>query len=144
MTKKAFLPLLLALGVGAFGQSSPGLPASGGATAASSTWTRYPQAHFVSGRVTVEEGTGIPWPAAIQTVCNGHGRTVGYTDRNGNFTVQLDGDKQFSGPDASSPSGSDPGNSFSIAQTCELQAELAGFVSDKVNLAASASDALVG
>src|SRR5690242_16169502 len=42
-----------------------------------------PQPIFISGRVTMEDGTAPPETAVIQTVCNGVPHSEGYTDAKG-------------------------------------------------------------
>jgi tetratricopeptide (TPR) repeat protein len=48
-----------------------------------------PQPVFVSGRVTLEDGTPPPEPVVIETVCNGMPHGEGYTDTKGYFGLEL-------------------------------------------------------
>ena len=48
-----------------------------------------PQPIFISGRVTMEDGTPIPEPVTIETVCNGQPHGEGYSDAKGYFGIEL-------------------------------------------------------
>jgi tetratricopeptide (TPR) repeat protein len=95
---------------------------------------------FISGKVALDDGTELSEPAAIQTICRGDRHTQTYTDRKGSFTFQL-GDPTPSGEGDLS----DAGNPMATRATsqrdqrnwreCEIQAVLAGFSSEVVELA---------
>ena len=109
---------------------------------------------YISGKVTLDDGTPPPESVVMQMVCNASPRSVGYTDSKGRFSIDL-GNRNNSAifADASqSGSGSfggggfgntnSPGQSQSTGRGgsettfmgCDLQASLPGFRSDSVNL----------
>jgi len=105
---------------------------------------------FLSGKVTLEDGTPPPEPAVIERVCNGTVRPEGYTDSKGRFSFQLGQNAQFM-PDASwggdssfGGAGSRPGSAGGFGSSsgiserdlagCEIRASLAGYLSDVVPL----------
>jgi tetratricopeptide (TPR) repeat protein len=94
---------------------------------------------FISGKVTLDDGTDLAEPAAIQTICRGQRHTMTYTDRRGSFSFQF-GDPNPSGSaDMSDASSSMMTARASLQQSrdwqdCEVQAVLAGFSSDPVEL----------
>lgn len=92
-------------------------------------------AAFVSGKVAIDDGTELTDPAAIQMVCHGHRYTTGYTDRKGSFSFQL--------ADPTSADVSDASSTLSTSAStrdernwrdCEVQAVLAGFSSELLEL----------
>jgi hypothetical protein len=94
---------------------------------------------FVAGKVVLDDGTELTEPATIQTICRGQKRTETYSDTHGGFSFQLgDGNTSTAAAvsDASSSNFGTPG----IAQPrreprdCQLQAVLAGFTSQAVEL----------
>jgi tetratricopeptide (TPR) repeat protein len=97
---------------------------------------------FLSGKVIVDDGAVLTDPAAIQTVCRGNTRTVGYTDRKGTFSIELDpnssatlagvGDVTDTGPTMQN----DYGGTFQMRdfRDCQVQAVLPGFTSQVVDL----------
>lgn len=101
---------------------------------------------FLTGKVVMEDGTPPPDPVAIQIICRVTPRTVAYTDRKGNFSVDLNDRNNDMYADASEPSRafSSPtrgsGQERSICPgdpnltAASLQVELAGFSSDVINL----------
>jgi tetratricopeptide (TPR) repeat protein len=112
---------------------------------------------FLSGKVTLEDGSPPPEPVVIERVCNGVHRPEGYTDSKGRFSIQL-GQNAGMMQDASVSSsadvfdrggfGNDPrgaaggglgvpgrgGVSERDLMGCELRANLPGFQSQIVNL----------
>jgi tetratricopeptide (TPR) repeat protein len=99
---------------------------------------------FLSGKVTLDDGTQLTEAAAIQTICKGRRRTEAYTDSHGNFSFQLGGRAPANGAgveDAStSPFDAMPTqNTQQTWQDCELQAVLPGFSSELVELSARMS-----
>jgi len=130
------------LGVGQVG-NSPNSP-MGTQTGDSSTSRPF----FLSGRVSIDDGSPPPIYIAIQRVCSGNPRTVAYTDSKGHFSFQW-GDTAGIVPDASEE-GNQIGPSGRITNTsgmerlnshmgtptmgCELRASAAGFRSDRVDL----------
>src|SRR5690349_14555794 len=51
--------------------------------------TSLPQPMFISGRVTLEDGSAPPEPVIIETVCSGMPHGEGYTDPKGYFGIEL-------------------------------------------------------
>jgi tetratricopeptide (TPR) repeat protein len=97
-------------------------------------------ASFISGKVALDDGTEPPEPVAIQTVCRGNRRTRTYTDRHGNFTFQLGNTGPGSGGEMNDASNATINQGMSRGEQrnwrdCQLQAVLAGFSSDLVELA---------
>jgi tetratricopeptide (TPR) repeat protein len=100
---------------------------------------------FISGKVAIDDGTDLSEPAAIQTVCHGQHHTMTYTDRHGGFSFQF-GDPSPSGSaDLSDASSSilTPRTSLQQSrnwQDCEIQAVLAGFSSQPIELSSRMSN----
>jgi Tetratricopeptide repeat len=106
------------------GSLPTGSPASAGADG-----NAVPSTVFLTGKVVVAESMPLPQPAAIQLNCEGHVHTEGYTDAKGYFTFQVSSGRKSYATDvgqAASTSGSLP--------FCELQADLPGFMSQRVQL----------
>lgn len=153
-TWRGGLFLLVLLTVSAFGQRNSG---GGEPRGGSTTTTGLPQpshgiapgnptaAIFISGKVTLDDGTELSEPAAIQTICRGQRHTMAYTDRRGSFSFQF-GDPNPSGSaDMSDASSSIMTSHASVQQSrdwqdCEVQAVLAGFTSDTVELTSRMSN----
>jgi tetratricopeptide (TPR) repeat protein len=97
-----------------------------------------PSGIFVSGKVVLDDGTELTEPAIIQTICRGRKHSETYSDTHGGFSFRL-GDSTQSAvasiSDASSANVNRAGmQSSSDYQDCQLQAELAGFSSQAVEL----------
>jgi tetratricopeptide (TPR) repeat protein len=145
-------------GIGTGPSTGPSTRTPSNPTSTPSTAPNIPTPIFLSGKVMMADGSPLPPGIAIQRICQGTPRTVGYTDSRGNFSFQWD---DYAGitPDASEPGsfGGSPGlsattaggsqvmNRTSTAATspgglggsigaCELRASLAGYTSDTVNL----------
>ena len=99
---------------------------------------------YLSGKVVMEDGTPPPDPVAIQIVCRSNPRTVAYTDRKGNFSVDVndrngqvfaDASEQSAGV-SSMTRGTErsicPGEPNLMGTT--LQADLPGFRSDVLTM----------
>jgi len=141
MTNKGlFLPVLffLAMSASAVAQAWP--PAQGTATVAGLGVSPYdknnPKSLFLTGRVVVEEGMPLPQPAAVQSSCNGTLHTEGYTDSRGYFTFEMTGARNSLGSQ-----GSETPSLSGNLPACELQADLPGFISEKVDLAGASDSA---
>ncbi|HEV3115955.1 MAG TPA: tetratricopeptide repeat protein, partial [Gemmataceae bacterium] len=114
-----------------------------------------PQPLFVSGRVTLEDGTAPPEPVVIETVCNGAPHGEGYTDGKGYFGIELGSRNNSMIQDASefnsvsgmnaplmpSPAGTAPTGGLGSSDAterkymgCDLQARLGGYRSQQVSL----------
>lgn len=97
---------------------------------------------FLSGDVVVDDGSALTDSVTIQTICRGKRRTVTHTDSHGHFFFQLRGGFAASdNPDyeVDADSGSKlPGRRSDTRnlQDCDLQASLAGFTSDVVQIGA--------
>ena len=102
MTTQFFLRCLIgtALGTGVFGQGlkPPGGAAGGGRTSVPSNaqpnsgvttpdFSQHP--FFLSGKVTMEDGTAPTDSVTIQLVCHGSPRSIGHTDSKGGFSIDL-------------------------------------------------------
>lgn len=94
---------------------------------------------FLSGKVVLSDGTTPGEPAAIQTLCRGRKHTETYTDSHGFFSFQFGTSTPSTaaaGIDDVDSSFGDPmsrGNSRDW-RDCELQASLAGYSSDTIQL----------
>jgi tetratricopeptide (TPR) repeat protein len=120
----------------------------------SQTQTTVTQPIFVSGRVTLEDGTALPEPVVIETVCNGAPHGEGYTDAKGYFAIEL-GSRNNVIQDAAeyTPLGSMNSGLMTTTSTssgmpglsagdmaerkymgCDLQARLVGYRSQQVSL----------
>ncbi len=175
----SFLVTVLAAGLilpPAFGQvrgggSSPGGTlggSTGGANSGTTTGTRttnptttnpnpsttMPTPIFLSGRVLLEDGTAPPAGVVIERVCDGRAHAEGYTDTQGNFSIQLfqpnngvmqeadeTGGMRGAGTMGGTTSVASPAGSASgtYAQDralmgCELRAKLGGYRSQTVSL----------
>ncbi|MDQ2944530.1 MAG: tetratricopeptide repeat protein [Acidobacteriota bacterium] len=108
---------------------------------------------YVSGKVSLDDGTAPPESVVMQLVCNASPRSVGYTDSKGRFSIDLGNRNNsaiFADASQSGAGGFDGGGigrNTSLGQTqsggrgsetallgCDLQASLPGFRSDSVNL----------
>ena len=102
---------------------------------------------FLSGRVVLEDGSPPSDHAAVQTVCKGRKHTEAYTDSRGNFSLQFGTqnsgnpaiDGQFQDAETSSFEYSGRRTKIGEFSDCELQASLAGYVSDSIPLASRLS-----
>jgi tetratricopeptide (TPR) repeat protein len=99
---------------------------------------------FLSGKVVLADGTALSEPAAIQTVCKGRKRTETYTDSRGYFSFQfgpLNPNTTAAGVDDvdSSLGDSMPRGNQRDWRDCELQASLAGYSSDAIQLSTKIS-----
>src|SRR5437016_10293025 len=98
--------LVVVLTMGLAAQSKPGGSGPGRTPGSSSTNTRTPSPNvpatttvpspldtrgptFLSGKVVVDDGTPLTDAALIQSICKGRIRAEGYTERKGDFSVDL-------------------------------------------------------
>ena len=127
-----------------------GVPTTGGnnipggvpSTIPNPTFSRQPM--FFSGRVVLDDGTELTEPASIQTICQGQRHTEAYTDSRGNFSFQFGNTNESSSSifqDASTAmAGPNPMVDPRNWRDCQLQAVLAGFTSETIELAGRAND----
>ena len=124
-------------GNGSRGSNIPGtvppLPSVGGNSASLAP------AAFLSGKVAIDDGGELMDPAAIQLICHGQRHTAGFTDRKGGFSFQLTDRASAASADLSDASttlnqtaGSQDPRDW---RDCEVQAVLAGYSSEVVELA---------
>ena len=150
------------------GASTPGPTPSPGRTPSPTTPTYDPRQQqqqqfpemqrpvFLSGKVTLDDGSPPPEPVKIERVCNGMPRPEGYTDSKGRFSIQLGQNSAMFADASVSSAGMDtfgggsmnnrnridtmaPGSGLGGVTErdlmgCELRADLPGYVSDVVNL----------
>lgn len=98
---------------------------------------------FLSGNVTLDDGSELSDPAALQLICHGQRHIVGYTDRHGSFSFQFADPN--SGADASDASTTMMTRGASSQEQhdwrdCEVQAVLAGYSSPLIELASRMSN----
>ena len=126
------------------GRPASGTPGSGPPFSSStSTGTIAPPstqpAIFVSGKVVLDDGTELTEPAMIQTICRGSRHSETYSDAHGSFSFRFGDPTQGSAAAISDASSSNVNNNgagtqYRDLQDCQLQAELAGFSSQAVEL----------
>jgi tetratricopeptide (TPR) repeat protein len=102
-----------------------------------------PSGIFITGQVVLDDGTELTEPAMIQTICRGQRRSQTYTNSRGYFSFQF-GDSKSAESAAISDASSSGAPTRSISQSsditsCQLQAELAGFSSQPVEMGGRAS-----
>lgn len=135
--------------------SGSGLP--GGRTVPGQTSTPYPDLAnhgiFLSGKVTMDDGTPPPQPVTIERVCSVSQRAQAYTDSKGRFSfqtsqtagVQQDASEQgggapgtprpqYSGIGSAAGTGQSSAGSLDPLGNCDLRALLPGYRSDIVSL----------
>ena len=101
---------------------------------------------YLSGKVLMDDGTPPPDRVAVQLVCQSRPRTIGYTDRKGNFSADVNDRRTMSQYEDASENnsgfGTSPFGNNSRLRTgsmnellgCDLQTNLAGFRSDVYHL----------
>ncbi len=95
---------------------------------------------FISGKVTLDDGSELTESAAVQTICRGDRHTRTFTDRHGGFSFQLGDPTPNSDGDLSDASSSAMTQTTTQREQrawrgCEVQAVLGGFSSEIVELA---------
>ena len=103
-----------------------------------------PIAAFLSGKVALDDGGELTDSAAIQVICHGQRHTGAYTDRHGNFSFQFADATSGAAADASDASTTIMTRTTSTQdrrdwRDCEVQAVLAGYSSQVVDLASRMS-----
>jgi len=95
---------------------------------------------LVAGKVVLDDGAELTEPATIQTICRGQRRTETYSDSRGGFSFRFGDTNAGTAAGVSDASNSTFGTA-GIAQPqrdprdCQLQAVLAGFTSQTIELA---------
>lgn len=92
---------------------------------------------FLRGRVVLDQGMRVTEPVAIQRVCNGAAHREGYTDSEGNFSIQVGDNSNFQDASESGVFGTGRPTSVNPRQlwNCELRAVLPGYSSSTISLA---------
>jgi tetratricopeptide (TPR) repeat protein len=99
-----------------------------------------PNSLFVSGQVVLDDGTELTEPVIIQTICRGQK----YSDTHGGFSFQFGDPRPGAIAAISDASSSNAPDRSTVQSTrdlaeCQLQAELAGFTSQPVELGSRSS-----
>jgi len=93
---------------------------------------------FISGKVVLDDGTELTEPAVIQTICRGRRHSETYSDVHGSFSFRFGDPTQGSAAAISDASSSNVNSNGTQSrpdlQDCQIQAELAGFSSQAVEL----------
>jgi TolA-binding protein len=94
---------------------------------------------YISGKVVLDDGSELTEPAVIQSICRGRRHSETYTDGHGNFSFRFGDPTQGATAaitDATSSNTVDRSGLQSMPnlQECQLQAELAGFTSQPIEL----------
>ena len=140
--------LILALSAFAFAQRGGGRPSIGAPSSTSpgslpgagaNNPAPVSSGTFVTGQVVLDDGTELTEPAMIQTICRGQRRSQAYSDSRGYFSFQF-GDSRSAAAAAISDATSSgapvrsSSPSASNINECQLQAELAGFSSQPIEM----------
>ena len=151
-----FLTLTLTLFASAQGGKSPNRGGASPTTSAGPSVNTTPsstppgpgasQRAFISGKVVLEDGSKITEPASILTICRGRKQTVTHTDSHGNFSFDF-GDRASAAAagvgdaedDSSWNTAGPRGGTQRDWRDCELQAQLAGFTSQPIDLSSKMS-----
>jgi hypothetical protein len=137
---------------------APTTPTITGANTPSTTGQQtMPQSMRVSGRVVMDDGSALSFPATIERLCNGNPHAEGYTDTKGYFSLVLGQNMEVIADASEIPStpnrvsmspgiatsgtvsGVSTGSGRSLNGTgpfsnCELRANLGGYTSQTINL----------
>jgi tetratricopeptide (TPR) repeat protein len=102
-----------------------------------------PAPPFLTGKVVLDDGSELTEQVAIQTICQGTRRTETYTDGHGTFSFQFGDPNNGAFNDASSSMGSNsnPRLNGRDPRDCEVQAVLAGFTSQTIELSSRMTSA---
>jgi len=98
-----------------------------------------PSAVFVSGKVVLDDGGELTEPAVIQTICQGRRHNETYSDAHGSFSFRFGDPTEGSAASISDASSSSASARSGVQSSrdfldCQLQAQLAGFSSQAVEL----------
>lgn len=102
---------------------------------------------FLSGEVVTDDGTPLTERARIRTICKGQTHPETYTDSHGYFSFEfVTRTSDMTGSSAGIEDADSPMNNATSARgkqrdwrDCQLQAELAGFTSDAIDLSSKVS-----
>ncbi len=98
---------------------------------------------FLTGKVVIADGSLLPAPAEVHTICNGKTHTETYTDGQGNFSFEFtDRVSALTGGLADADSSADANRTRDDRRDlheCELQATLSGFSSEVIQLSSRVS-----
>jgi tetratricopeptide (TPR) repeat protein len=87
----------------------------------------------VTGQIIVADGTKLSESVEVQIICGGRLRTELYSDRQGNFTFDLEKLAGISGPQSADASTTTPSLSYGSGwEDCSARAVLPGFSSESV------------
>jgi len=96
---------------------------------------------FITGKVTLQDGSPPPQPALIERVCTGHAHPEGYTDSKGTFSIRLGQGQDVIAdasetPDGNTATRNNPTGGIKDSQlvNCDLRFVLNGFRSELVSL----------
>lgn len=154
----ALLSLILGSIVSLGGQSSPTNPGPPPniPTSAPTTDQNSFGAILVSGKVAIDDGTPLPDPAAIQSVCQGRTHIEAYTDSRGRFSFQIKSPSinrndaiTHDATDSSSTmlvresldtATKDANQMYTFLRDCQLRAVVPGFTSSIVEMMSKSRD----
>jgi len=98
---------------------------------------------FLTGKVVADDGTVLPGPAEIHTICNGKRHTETYTDGHGDFSFEFtDKVSTLTGGLVDADTSADANRTKDDRRNlheCELQATLSGFSSQVIQLSSRLS-----
>jgi tetratricopeptide (TPR) repeat protein len=91
---------------------------------------------FISGSVTVDDGSPLPGSVDIQASCGGKQRILGHSSSEGDFVVQLNDAEPVSQDTSESGrfSGGGMGSRANGLLDCEVRASASGFISSRASL----------
>jgi tetratricopeptide (TPR) repeat protein len=96
---------------------------------------------FITGKVTLQDGSAPPQPALIERICTGQAHPEGYTDSKGTFSIRLGQELEVTPdasetPDRNTATRTNPGGGIKDSQlvNCDLRFVLNGYRSELVSL----------
>lgn len=125
------------------GRGTPGV--TGRSTTPVPSSPSIPSTIFLSGKVVVDDGAPMTDSASVISICRGVKRTEGHTDAHGGFSFEfksreMPGTGEIMGDSGSEFENSAPNRSNQRdVRDCELEAELAGFRSETIQLSGKVS-----
>ncbi len=98
---------------------------------------------FLTGKVVVDDGTVLPGPAEVHTICNGKKHTEAYTDGQGHFSFEFtDKVSMLNGGLVDADTSADANRNKDDRRNlheCELEASLSGYSSQPIQLSSRLS-----